>query len=1013
MKSVTSILLSVTILSLAIAVPPPSTLAPQGETIIITSTADSGPGTLRQALLDAHSGDTVTFDPAVFPPSAPVTISVTSALPDIHESSLTIDASNAGVVLDGMNIGATPEVLLLDDVSLALDGGPNLVANGDFGSGLGHWRPWTWDEAPGMTRGVTITDFHTSPQSYQWSAVAHAGSGRTLYDTANTSDPFVSYPYALDSTVWITATGGSTAELRFWYRHEATRVALSALYQDDHMEQLGDWQFHKQAGWTEAVVHRVLPAEVVGVAIEFGYSHSELETNGLSIMSSGNTIRGLQIIGFPNAGVALHDVQDNVIGGDRGVGSGPVGQGNLISGNNAFGVGLWGEDASGNTIQGNIIGTDLSGTSAWGGRRDGIHSNGANHNVIGDNLIGGYTTGVYLCCANNGSNTVRGNYIGTDASGGTGVGNAGPGVAMDRSGHNVIGPDNVVAHNDGAGVAVYGSGALGNRITRNSIHDNGGLGIDQWEGGNTELAAPRIVSFDLEAGTLSGYTCANCTVEVFSDNGDEGATYEGQALAGSAGTFALNKGAAFTGPHLTATTTDTDGDTSKFSAPTYGTRRTVILQGGNDLPKTPFPAKRSGELADNGIGSGFSSMWPPQDYEGMVDRITDLGLKIVTLTLQECEAPIDWSQPEYDIPPEFDNFITALAQNGIKISYVLSFWDKANHPEGWEGITSRFKTEEEIQRYLDYARFIVGRFKGRVQYYAVWSEADNCGDPVQCVRAVDMVNLIQRVAPVIREEYPEAKIVLPTNVIYYAPTYFDYMLNSEIMPLVDIVAWQTMPDFGPSDEDWRAFYSGYPSLVQEIKDTAYAHGFRGDYWASELDWWYPQHPGSPVPYPDSAIVEAKDHTRGIVMDLGLGVSVIGLGSNYEPAIAWPAVRNTCTIMAGATAVSVPVTLEGASAGVREYGFTLPNDGHTIVLWRDVEPVADDSGVPVTVTLAGFAGQQATGVDVLYGFEQELIANDESGNLVIHDLLVEDYPIILRLAPTGYVFLPTVLRGYSR
>ncbi len=52
-----------------------------------------------------------------------------------------------------------------------------------------------------------------------------------------------------------------------------------------------------------------------------------------------------------------------------------------------------------------------------------------------------------------------------------------------------------------------------------------------WEGGNTELAAPHIVNFDLEAGTLSGYTCANCTIEVFSDDGDEGATYEGQALA--------------------------------------------------------------------------------------------------------------------------------------------------------------------------------------------------------------------------------------------------------------------------------------------------------------------------------------------------------------------------------------------------------------------------------------------------------------------------------------------------
>jgi len=609
MRSITSILLSVTMLSLAIAVPPPSTLAPQGETIIITSTADSGPGTLRQALLDVQSGDTITFDPAVFAPTAPVTISLDHGLSEISQGSLTIDASNAGVVLDGKNIGAIPEILLLDDVSLTVDGGPNLVANGDLSSGLEHWRPWTWDEAPGMTRGVTITDFHTSPQSYQWSAVAHAGSGRTLYDTANTSDSFVSYPYAPDSTVWITAAGGSTAELRFWYRHEATRVALSALYQDDHMEQLGDWQFHKQAGWTEAVVHRVLPAEAVGVAIEFGYSHSELETNGLSVTSSGNTIRGLQIIDFPNAGVALHGVQDNVIGGDRGVGSGPVGQGNLISGNSTFGIGLWGEDASANTIQGNVIGTDLSGTSAWGGRRDGIHSNGANHNLIVDNLIGGYATGVYLCCVNDASNTVRGNTIGTNTSGGTGIGNTGAGIAIDRSGHNVIGPDNVVAHNGGAGIAVYSSDALGNRITRNSIHDNGGLGIDQWEGGNTELAAPRIVSFDLEAGTLSGYTCANCTVEVFSDSGDEGTTYEGQALASSAGAFALDKGAAFAGPHLTATTTDAGGNTSKFSAPTYGTRRTVILQEGNDLPKTPFRAKRSGELADNGIGSGFSSMW--------------------------------------------------------------------------------------------------------------------------------------------------------------------------------------------------------------------------------------------------------------------------------------------------------------------------------------------------------------------------------------------------------------------
>ena len=59
---------------------------------------------LRQALLDAQNGDTITFDPAVFLPTAPVTISITSELPGIEQGNLTIDASNAGVILDGSSV---------------------------------------------------------------------------------------------------------------------------------------------------------------------------------------------------------------------------------------------------------------------------------------------------------------------------------------------------------------------------------------------------------------------------------------------------------------------------------------------------------------------------------------------------------------------------------------------------------------------------------------------------------------------------------------------------------------------------------------------------------------------------------------------------------------------------------------------------------------------------------------------------------------------------------------------
>ena len=49
--------------------------------IVVTSRTDSGSGSLRQALLSAVPGDTISFDPAVFPPTTPMTITLLKALP--------------------------------------------------------------------------------------------------------------------------------------------------------------------------------------------------------------------------------------------------------------------------------------------------------------------------------------------------------------------------------------------------------------------------------------------------------------------------------------------------------------------------------------------------------------------------------------------------------------------------------------------------------------------------------------------------------------------------------------------------------------------------------------------------------------------------------------------------------------------------------------------------------------------------------------------------------------------
>ncbi|MFX0208130.1 MAG: right-handed parallel beta-helix repeat-containing protein [Candidatus Hodarchaeota archaeon] len=76
----------------------------------VTSTADSGGGTLRNALLNAQANDTIIFDPATFPLSSPAIITLTSnPLPSLSQGNITLDGSNAGVILDGSSLGGWPD----------------------------------------------------------------------------------------------------------------------------------------------------------------------------------------------------------------------------------------------------------------------------------------------------------------------------------------------------------------------------------------------------------------------------------------------------------------------------------------------------------------------------------------------------------------------------------------------------------------------------------------------------------------------------------------------------------------------------------------------------------------------------------------------------------------------------------------------------------------------------------------------------------------------------------------
>jgi hypothetical protein len=60
-------------------------------------------------------------------------------------------------------------------------------------------------------------------------------------------------------------------------------------------------------------------------------------------------------------------------------------------------------------------------------------------------------------------------------------------------------------------------------------------------------------------------------------------------------------------------------------------------------------------------------------------------------------------------------------------------------------------------------------------------------------------------------------------------------------------------------------------------------------------------------------------------------------------------------------------------------------------------------------LPGIAEYAAFSIDVLNGFQQALNTPAEGETLVLPDLLLREYPLLVRLAPRRKVFVPLILK----
>ena len=150
---------------------------------------------------------------------------------------------------------------------------------------------------------------------------------------------------------------------------------------------------------------------------------------------------------------------------------------------------------------GNFIGTNPSGASGLG---NGIGLVASGAAVIGGpapgerNVISGnHEAGISLSGA---GATVFNNLIGTKPDGTTALGNGGAGISIDQEniesqsiGGTAAGQGNTIAFNTGAGVEVDGSGR-GAVIQGNSIYSNGDLGIKLTNNANEAQPAPHLAT---------------------------------------------------------------------------------------------------------------------------------------------------------------------------------------------------------------------------------------------------------------------------------------------------------------------------------------------------------------------------------------------------------------------------------------------------------------------------------------------------------------------------------------